>query len=189
MAGTSLNRWNEGFFRALERPALRWLVAVCRHGLTPDLLTGIGAAGAILTFAGYALSGRVRHSCGWRHSVLRSTGSVTLSTARLRGSGAIERPRYGYYLDNTIDCIAALLLALGMGLSGLRPKRSLFFSRYRTYMMMFGADIRVGQRYPHIFRSVTVGVGRPKFASALRLLNALIIVLPPTPFQLAGVGR
>jgi len=40
---------------------------------------------------------------------------VIADAARLR---RIERPRYGYYLDNSIDCISQLLLAFGIGLSG-----------------------------------------------------------------------
>ena len=118
MRTASPTRWNEGFFRPLERPALAWLAAKLPRWVTPDQLTGIGFAGAVLAAAGYAASG-TRPDFLWLASVglvINWFGdSLDGTVARLR---RIERPRYGYYLDNSIDCIAQLLLAFGIGLSG-----------------------------------------------------------------------
>ena len=47
MRTASPTRWNEGFFRPLERPALAWLAAKMPRWVTPDHLTGIGFVGAV----------------------------------------------------------------------------------------------------------------------------------------------
>src|SRR5271155_3256867 len=114
----SPTRWNGGFFQPLERPALAWLAANLPQWVAPDHLTGIGFVGAVLTFIGYAASGS-RADFLWIASLgfaIHWFGdSLDGTLARLR---KIERPRYGYYLDNSIDCVAQLMLAFGIGLSG-----------------------------------------------------------------------
>ena len=46
-------RVNDILLGPLERPALQWLAERMPRWVTPDVLTGIGVAGAVLTFAGY----------------------------------------------------------------------------------------------------------------------------------------
>jgi phosphatidylglycerophosphate synthase len=109
---------NQGFFQPLERPALAWLARKVPTSITPDHLTAIGFGGAVIAAVAYAASGS-RPGFLWLASlglVINWFGdSLDGTVARLR---RIERPRYGYYLDNAVDCIAALLLAAGIGLSG-----------------------------------------------------------------------
>jgi archaetidylinositol phosphate synthase len=185
MAGTSLNRWNEGFFRPLERSVLGWLVARMPPWVTPDVLTGVGVVGAIITFAGYALSGS-RPAFLWLATLGLAINwfgdSLDGTLARFRH---IERPRYGYYLDNTIDCIAALLLALGIGLSGY-VRCDLCFFALSAYMMMSVLTF-VRANVTGIFQISYAAVGPTEVRVAFAVLNALIILVPPTPFQLAGV--
>ena len=40
-----------------ERKLLNWLCSVLPAWITPDILTSLGVAGAVMTFAGYAASG------------------------------------------------------------------------------------------------------------------------------------
>ena len=104
-------RWNKGLLWPAERGALLWLAAHMPQWVTPDLLTGIGFLGAMVTFAGYAWSGTQPvllwvATLGLAINWFGDSLDGTLARAR-----KIERPRYGYYLDNAIDCLAALLLA------------------------------------------------------------------------------
>src|SRR5258708_2157279 len=118
MGTASLTHGSEGFFRPLEGPALSWLAANMPRSITPDHLTGIGFAGALIAAIGYAASGSspVFLWVATLGLVVNWFGdSLDGTVARLR---KIERPRYGYYLDNSIDCIAQLLIAIGIGLSG-----------------------------------------------------------------------
>jgi archaetidylinositol phosphate synthase len=114
----SIARSNTGLFQPLERPASTWLAPRIPGWITPDHLTAIGFGGAVVTAIGYAASGS-RPSLLWLASlglVINWFGdSLDGTVARLR---RIERPRYGYYLDSAIDCIAQLLLAIGIALSG-----------------------------------------------------------------------
>jgi phosphatidylglycerophosphate synthase len=101
----------------LERPALRWLAARMPAWVTPDLLTGLGFAAAVLIFASYALT-NVDKGFLWLASfgfVLNWFGdSLDGTLARARG---IERPRYGFFIDHTIDAFSEVLIFLGVGLS------------------------------------------------------------------------
>lgn len=113
----TLNRIHNSIVGAVERRALIWLVSRLPGWVTPDALTAFGIFGAGLTLIGYLLTatspaflwlasfGLV---CHWFGDSLDGT------LARHR---RIERPRYGYFLDQTVDVIGNLLICLGMGLS------------------------------------------------------------------------
>ncbi len=113
----SHKRVNEGLLMPLERPTLAWLVKRLPQWTTPDLLTAVGALGALMSGTGYALS---RLSAAWL--LLASAGlvvnwfgdSLDGTLARYRG---IERPRYGFFIDHTTDAVCVLVVFVGIGLS------------------------------------------------------------------------
>jgi archaetidylinositol phosphate synthase len=181
----SLERWNEGFFRPLERPALSWLAPRLPRWVTPDFLTFVGVVGAVVTFLGYAFSGT--------HPLLLWLAMLGLvinwfgdsldgTLARFR---KIERPRYGYFLDNAIDCIAALLLALGIGISGY-IRFDLCFMALSAYMMMSALTF-LRTNVTGEFHISYAGLGPTELRVAFVVLNLLIIIFPPTPFDLFGL--
>jgi len=100
-----------------ERRLLNWLCRIMPPWVTPDRLTSLGVAGAVLIFAGYAASG---FSDGglWlaiAGYVLQWFGdSMDGSLARYR---RIERPSYGYFIDHSCDGLVTLLILGGMGFS------------------------------------------------------------------------
>lgn len=85
--------------------------------VTPDILTGIGLAGAAMTFVGYAAS---NYGPAWLiltilgYAVQWFGDSLDGSLARYRH---IERPSYGYFIDHSCDGLTNLLVLAGMGLS------------------------------------------------------------------------
>jgi phosphatidylglycerophosphate synthase len=101
-----------------ERRVLRGIAARLPRSWTPDLLTGIGVAGALLVGAGYALS-RIHPAWLWAASLglaLNWFGdSLDGTLARVRH---IERPRYGYYIDHMVDAFNTAVIGAGIGLSG-----------------------------------------------------------------------
>ncbi|WP_103717822.1 CDP-alcohol phosphatidyltransferase family protein [Bosea psychrotolerans] len=113
----SLIRIHNSLVASVERQALTWLVRRIPARVTPDSLTAFGVFGAFVSFVGYALT-------AWSPAFLwlASLGllfhwfgdSLDGSLARFR---KIERPRYGYFLDQTIDVIGNLLICVGMGLT------------------------------------------------------------------------
>lgn len=114
---SSHHRVNDILLAPLERPALRWLAAHQPAWVTPDILTFTGFLGAALIFVSYVLSAYDKNAL-W----LANLGflvnwygdSLDGTLARFRH---IERPKYGYFLDHTVDAVGETLIFLGLGLS------------------------------------------------------------------------
>ena len=112
-----MNRVQKSFVYRYERMALDWLCPRVPAWVTPDMLTGFGIFGAFVTLVGYYLC-RFSPNFLWLASlglVFHWVGdSLDGNIARYR---KIERPRYGFFLDQTIDVFGNLLICAGMGLS------------------------------------------------------------------------
>src|SRR5512132_92468 len=110
-------RINDILLGPLERPALHWLAAHMPAWVTPDICTVIGTLGALLTLVSYGLS-NLSPNYLWLASLgflINWFGdSLDGTLARYRH---IERPRYGYYIDHTIDVIRQVINFLGLGLT------------------------------------------------------------------------
>lgn len=102
----------------IERPAIDWLVRHMPAWVSPDLLSVIGLLATVLIFASYVLS---RNHSGflWLASfgfILNWFGdSLDGNLARYRKT---ERPRYGFFLDHTLDAVGIVFIFVGLGLSG-----------------------------------------------------------------------
>src|ERR1051325_1306929 len=110
-------RVNDSFFTPLERPALQWL---CKHmpgWMTPDILTVIGVIGGVIMAAAYWLC-NLNKNFLWIVDlglVINWFGdSLDGSLARYR---RIERFKYGYFVDHTVDITTQTIVLLGMGVS------------------------------------------------------------------------
>lgn len=110
-------RVNQILLGSLERPALKWLAAHLPAWVTPDHMTILGTLGA-LVIAGSYWATRIDPNFLWLASlgfVINWFGdSLDGSLARYRH---IERPRYGFFVDHTVDAINESLVFLGLGLS------------------------------------------------------------------------
>jgi phosphatidylglycerophosphate synthase len=85
--------------------------------MTPDILTGIGVLGSVVIFFGYVLA-HLHGGFLWLASlgfVINWFGdSLDGTLARYRD---IERPRYGFFVDHTIDAMSGYLIFVGLGMS------------------------------------------------------------------------
>jgi archaetidylinositol phosphate synthase len=110
-------RTNDILLGPLERPALRWLAAHMPAWMTPDILTAIGMVGTLIIFASYILT-NISPIFLWLANfglVVNWFGdSLDGTLARYRD---IQRPRYGFFIDHTVDAVAECLIVLGLGLS------------------------------------------------------------------------
>lgn len=110
-------RENDILLGFLERPALNWLAKHMPPWVTPDILTGIGVFASILIFVSYSLTSISPHFL-WLASfgfILNWFGdSLDGTLARYR---KIERPRYGFLIDHSVDAFSTVLIFLGLGLS------------------------------------------------------------------------
>jgi len=182
----SVERRNGGLFWRVERSVLAWLAAKMPGWVTPDRLTATSLVGAFVTFAGYAWSGG-RPLLLWVATLGLAINwfgdSLDGTLARFR---AIERPRYGYYLDNAVDCVAALLLAGGIALSGLvRPE--LCFLALAAYLMLSALTF-LWTNVSGVFQISYGAIGPTETRVAFAAINALLFFVPPSPFQLAGIS-
>lgn len=104
----------------LARSERRLLTAICARlpgWVTPDKLTSLGLFGGFLIGLGYVLS-------AWNPAWLWLSiaayflhwfgDSLDGSLARYR---QIERPRFGYFIDHSVDVIGTLMIIGGLGLS------------------------------------------------------------------------
>lgn len=112
-----LDRIQENFLAKSERRLLNWICARLPMWVTPDKLTGFGVLGAFVIFLGYALSEWSLHTMWWcivGYAMQWFGDSLDGSLARWR---KIERPKYGYFIDHSVDGFVILLIMSGMGLS------------------------------------------------------------------------
>ncbi len=113
----SHQRVNDILLGPLERPALRWLAAHTPAWANPDVMTAVGVFGAVLVFLSYWLTNYNKNFL-WLASlgfVINWFGdSLDGTLARYRH---IERPKYGFFVDHTVDSFNSVLIFLGLGLS------------------------------------------------------------------------
>jgi len=112
-----LSRENTSWVIPVERPLVAWLAARLPAAVKPDHLTLLGFVGAFVCGIAYSVS--------WFSSDLLWIASAGLiinwfgdsldgTLARFRN---IERPRYGFFIDNTTDLLSQLCIFLGLGAS------------------------------------------------------------------------
>jgi archaetidylinositol phosphate synthase len=177
-------RTNSGWLSAAEQRALTWLTPRTPLWLTPDRLTALGLGGAVLALAGYLLA--ARHPAAlWLVNVglvVNWLGdSLDGHVARAR---RIERPVYGFFLDQSIDVISQLLFAVGLAASGyIRPE--IVMLGFATYLMMTVQSL-LRMKATGVFHLATGGMGLTEVRCLFLLANALFYFVPPWPFQVAG---
>jgi len=112
-----ISRVNTSWVIPVERPLVEWFAPKLPVGVTPDHLTLTGFAGALLCGLGYSTS--------WLSPALLWVASAGLiinwfgdsldgTLARFR---EIERPRYGFFIDNATDLLSQICIFFGLGAS------------------------------------------------------------------------
>lgn len=181
---TGTSRHNAGVVSRFEPLVLRWFAARLPDRVTPDHLTVIGCAGAIIYCFAYAASTTNRHYL-WLASlglIVNWFGdSLDGTLARYRH---IERPRYGFVLDNGVDVIQQVLLAVGIALSGLIRSDLCFLALAAFFAMSILTLLRA--RVFGEFHLTYVGIGPTELRLIFIVLNAVMVWIPPRPFALAG---
>jgi archaetidylinositol phosphate synthase len=110
-------RMNDTLLQPFEKTVLQWVVARLPDWVTPDLLTAAGFSGSVIIFIGYYLT-NYDHSYLWLASLgflINWFGdSLDGTLARFR---KIERPKYGFFIDHSVDSICEVLVFTSIGLS------------------------------------------------------------------------
>ncbi|HEY3280023.1 MAG TPA: CDP-alcohol phosphatidyltransferase family protein [Gemmatimonadales bacterium] len=105
------------FLAEPERRLLRAIADRLPPNIRSNHLTALGVVGAVLAGTAYALSAR---NPVWLWAASASLvvnwfgDSLDGTLARVRRA---ERPRYGYYLNHSVDAFSTAVIGLGLGLS------------------------------------------------------------------------
>jgi archaetidylinositol phosphate synthase len=180
-----VTRTNSGWLSHPERVALDWLAPCMPLWLTPNRLTAVGLAAAFVALAAYPLA--ARHPA-WLWLVNAALvvnwfgDSLDGQVARLRG---IERPRYGLFLDQSIDVLSQLLFALGLASSGyVRPE--IVMLGLAAYLMMTVQGL-LRLQTTGVFPLASGGMGLTEVRLLFVIGNSLFYFVPPLPFTVAGL--
>lgn len=117
MSDRSHTRVNDILLASLEKPTLQWLAARMPSWVNPDMLTGMGILGAVMIFVGYLFSNQASEflwlaNLGFALNWFGDSLDGTLARYR-----KIERPKYGFFVDHTVDSFNEVLIVIGLGLS------------------------------------------------------------------------
>ncbi len=114
---TNHKRQTDTLLSFIEKPVLKFLASKLPNFITPDFLTVTGIIGSLLTGLGYYLSSYSNYYL-WLASfglIVNWFGdSLDGTLARFRH---IERPKYGFFIDHTLDSVSMVIIGIGVGLS------------------------------------------------------------------------
>ena len=142
-AGAQIARIHNSLLARPERVLLNFLAARMPTWVVPDHLTALGVAGNFLTAVGVVASDWDRRwlllaIAGLLINWLGDSTDGTL--ARLR---RIERPRYGFFVDQFSDVMSHFLLLFGLGLSSLMRLDVALMALLGSLLTMFYGHLKL----------------------------------------------
>ncbi len=168
----------------MEKPLIRRLVTILPECVTPDMLTMVGLLGALLSGLAYYLS-NFNAAYLWLSSfgllVNWFGDSLDGSLARYRN---IEKPKYGFFIDHTIDSISMVLITLGAGLSPY-ARLDLVLLALTGYLLM-STLVYINTAVRGVFRIAFYGFGPTEIRVFIILVNTLIFFLGAGQYTFKG---
>lgn len=172
---TEHTRVNKILLGPLERPALAWLAKKMPAWVSPDLLTMTGFGATLIVAASYILANRSPMFL-WLASfgiVLNWFGdSLDGTLARYR---KIERPKYGFFIDHTMDGLGEVIVMMGIGLSPYVDFRIAMIALV-GYMLMANL-VYILTYVKDEFRISYIGLGPTEVRLILIITNILIFFM------------
>jgi len=110
-------RVNDILLGPWERPVLHWLCVHMPEWVNSDILTTIGFVGGCIIAVSYWLTNIDRNflwAADLGFAVNWFGDSLDGSLARYR---KVERFKYGYFVDHTVDTLTQTMICIGLGLS------------------------------------------------------------------------
>lgn len=175
---------NTGITAKIEERAKEWICPRLPMWVTPDLLTGIGVIGYILTAIGFIFGFMNRY-----YLILVVLGliinwfgdSFDGSIARYRKK---TRPNFGYYIDHIIDSVSVLIFSLGLGLSGyVKIEIALIFGIMYLLIM---AHVELVTYVQNEFKYSMGLVGPTEMRIIAIIFTTVIFFLPVRYFDVLG---
>jgi len=178
-----ISRVNTSWVIPVERPLVGWLAAKLPVGVTPDQLTLTGFVGALISGLAYGASW-LSPSLLWLASaglIINWFGdSLDGTLARLR---KIERPRYGFFIDNTTDFLSLLCIFFGLGISPYMRFGTACLGLVAYYMASFFNLIRSIDT--QVIQIGYYGIGPTEIRIGLICYNFFILTIGDWPVKTA----
>lgn len=176
----------ETFTSRAEKRLLVWLAERMPSWVTPDRLSALGIGGAALVFAGYALSAGSRWyllvaTFGLAVNWLGDSADGTLARVR-----HIERPKYGFFVDHTVDVVSEALVILGLGASPY-VRMDVAALAYAGYLAM-SVLVYVRAFVDGIFRISYSRIGPTELRLLLAAATGLMFFFGSPRVQVAGTA-
>ncbi|HEV7324987.1 MAG TPA: CDP-alcohol phosphatidyltransferase family protein [Bosea sp. (in: a-proteobacteria)] len=178
-------RINTSITAQVERKLLIWMALRLPRWIKPDHLTIFGVFGGFVTLLGYALT-FLSPAFLWLASfglVLHWFGdSLDGTLARVR---QIERPRYGYFLDQTVDVIGNLLICVGMGISPFVRMDTALLALAGYHALSIYTFVRT--TISNEFHVALLGSGPTEIRLMIITMNLLILIFGAPQFGWMGI--
>jgi len=180
---TMLSRENTSWWIPVERPLVAWLAARLPAAVKPDHLTLTGFVGALLCGIAYGMSWFSLDFL-WVASaglVINWFGdSLDGTVARFRN---IERPRYGFFIDNTTDLLSQLCIFLGLGASPFMRFDVACLGLAGFYMISFFNLVKSIDT--NVVKIVSMAIGPTEIRLGFICYNLLLLAIGPWSVETA----
>lgn len=183
----TIERMQGSLFAKSEAVLLERIARVVPQKWQPDHLTAIGVFGAVLVLGGFGLSNVSTHWIwlGLLGLLVNWFGdSLDGTIARVR---QIERPNYGYYLDQTIDTVSSLLVAIGIGISPFFRLDVVLLVLVSYHMLSIHAFVRAVVTREHSLDAA--GLGTTEFRIGIMLAGLAIILFGAERHETFGIAH
>lgn len=181
----TLTREHQSFLSRWEAPLLQALASRLPGGINPDHLTLFGCLGACVVLGG-GFAARLDSVFLWLSNLglvihwLGDSLDGTLARERL-----IERPRYGFFIDQMTDVITNLLVALGIAAAGY-ARLDITLLVLVGYQMLSAYSLIQSAVTGNFLVSID-GFGPTEVRICIIVLNSLVYFLGAPRFQVFGV--
>jgi len=119
MGNEKAERIQTSLLNAAEKKALVWLADRMPSWVTSDMLTYLGVVGAVI-YAAFCWMAQCNVNFFWLAFlglIINWVGdSLDGTLARVRQT---QRPKYGFFIDHSLDALTTCLFCIGLGLSPL----------------------------------------------------------------------
>lgn len=170
-------RIQTSILNAAEKKALVWMGQRMPRWISSDMMTALGMIGAVVIAVGYFLSGRNINYL-WLASfgfVLNWFGdSLDGTIARVRNQ---QRPKYGFFIDHTVDVVNEALMFVGMGLSPLM-RFDIALMILSAYLML-SVYVYISAHLKGEFRLTYAKMGPTELRIIAIIMNTLFIFIKP----------
>ena len=161
----------------VEKIALVWLAERQPRWVTSDMLTWFGVFGALVCAVGFAL-GNININYLWISCLglfINWYGdSLDGTLARVRQT---QRPKYGFFIDHSLDAITVSFMCVGAGLSPLfRLDIALLVLALYLILSIY---TYIGTIIKGEFRLTYASMGPTEFRLVVVLLNVLYMYISP----------